>query len=59
MIDPGYDGSVFKIALSDIPAKKTDLIVGTYELDSPASKTTVAVKLIDMLGEEVVFVETV
>jgi 16S rRNA G966 N2-methylase RsmD len=53
MIDPAYDGKVFCIALSDIPEKKTDLVCGTYTLPAPAGKTTVAVKIIDMLGEEV------
>ncbi|HUG68795.1 MAG TPA: hypothetical protein VMM76_13695 [Pirellulaceae bacterium] len=45
--------------MSDIPAKKTDLVAGTYELDAPADETTVAVKLIDMLSEEVLVVESV
>src|SRR5208283_4139779 len=40
MIDPAYDGKVFDIALFELPA--------------PQSKTTVAVKLTDMLGEEVI-----
>jgi hypothetical protein len=38
MIDPNYDGRVFNVALSDVPEKKTD---------------TVAVKIMDMLGEDV------
>lgn len=53
MIDPAYDGKVFNIALSDIPEKKDDLVSGTYTLPAPDSETTVAVKIIDMLGEEV------
>ena len=53
MIDPAYDGKVFNVALSDVPEKKTDLVAGRYELQAPNSKTTVAVKVIDMLGEEV------
>lgn len=60
MIDPAYDGSIFNIALSDIPEKKADLIEGAYELDLPkAKKTTVAVKIIDMLGEEVLITKDV
>lgn len=59
MIDPAYDGKVFNIALSDVPEKKSDLVVGTYELPAPRGRTTVAVKIIDMLGEEVVSVFTV
>jgi hypothetical protein len=53
MIDPAYDGKVFKVALSDVPEKKTDLLAGRYELSAPNGNTTVAVKIIDMLGEEV------
>lgn len=53
MIDPTYDGTVFNIALADIPEKKTDLVNGKYDLPAPKAKTTVAVKITDMLGEEV------
>lgn len=53
MIDTAYDGKVFNITLSDIPAKKTDLVKGEYEISAPGGKTTVAVKIVDMLGEEV------
>ncbi len=53
MIDRSYDGKVFDITLSDVPERKTDLVSGTYELDAPKGKTTVAVKIVDMLGEEV------
>lgn len=53
MIDTAYNGEAFNVSLSDIPEKKTDLINGKYELSAPAEKTTVAVKIIDMLGEEV------
>jgi hypothetical protein len=31
MIDTAYDGKVFKVALSDVPAKRTDLVVGEYK----------------------------
>ena len=58
LIDTAYDGDVFNIVLSDVPEKKNDLVSGRYELaapdgDAPGSATTVAVKIIDMLGEEV------
>ena len=52
-IDPAYDGQVFNMRLSDIPERKTDLVSGTYELDAPDGPTTVAVRVTDMLGEEV------
>ena len=53
MIDTAYDGHVFNAVLADIPEKKTDLVAGTYDLPAPAGETTVAVKIIDMLGDEV------
>ena len=39
---------------SPIPAKKSDLVTGSYRLPAPPPGTTIAVKIIDMLGEEVV-----
>lgn len=59
MIDPAYDGQTFHIALTDLPEKKTDLVEGSYTLPSPDGKTTVAVKITDMLGEEVVVMSEV
>jgi len=52
LIDPAYDGKVFRIAISDVPERKDDLVAGRYELGSD-SASPVAVKIIDMLGEEV------
>ncbi|MDD8017290.1 MAG: site-specific DNA-methyltransferase [Bacteroidota bacterium] len=59
MIDPNYDGKVFTIALSDVPEKKNDFVIGEYEIPIAKNKTTVAVKIIDMLGEEVIVAEEV
>ena len=53
MIDTAYNGEVFNVTLSDVPENKNDLIDGTYNLLAPLDITTVAVKIIDMLGEEV------
>lgn len=53
LIDGNYNGKVFNITYSDVPEKKSDLVTGKYEIDVPKGKTTVAVKVIDMLGEEV------
>ena len=53
LIDTAYDGEVFNIVLSDVPERKNDLVNGRYELPAPEGKTVVAVKIIDMLGEEV------
>lgn len=53
LIDTNYDGSVFSVVLSDVPEKKNDLVAGEYSLTLPQTPTTVGVKIIDMLGEEV------
>jgi hypothetical protein len=53
LIDTAYDGEVFGITLSDVPERKNDLVAGRYQLPAPESPTTVAVKIVDMLGEEV------
>lgn len=54
LIDPQYDGQVFNVALADVPERKQDLVNGRYELPAPPAGSTVAVKIIDMLGEELV-----
>jgi len=55
MIDPDYDGEALDVVLCDVPESKDDLVKGTYELSAPGSDgpVTVAVKITDMLGEEV------
>ncbi len=53
LIDTDYDGSVFNVVLADMPERKSDLVDGRYELPLPRPEATIAVKLIDMLGEEV------
>jgi len=53
MIDTAFNGKVFSISHSDIPERKQNLINGTYEVSVPSGKTTVAAKVTDMLGEEV------
>ena len=51
LIDADYDGTAFDIDVADVPETKSDLVVGTYELAGHGA--TVAVKITDMLGEEV------
>ncbi len=53
LIDPDYDGRVFRIAVSDVPERKNDLVAGRYEIPAKDCGRIVAVKIIDMLGEEV------
>ena len=54
LIDANHDGAVFNVALADVPARKQDLVAGRYELPAPPAGAAVAVKVIDMLGEECV-----
>ena len=56
LIDTQYDGQVFNVALADVPERKQDLVNGRYELPASPSGSTVAVKIIDMLGEELIFI---
>ncbi len=59
LIDTAYDGQVFNVALSDVPESKDDLVAGAYTLPAPTGETLVAVKIVDMLGEEVVVTKRV
>ncbi len=55
MIDSNYDGKVFNITLADVPERKNDLVGGKYVIETKKG-ATVAVKVTDMLGEEVLVV---
>lgn len=59
MIDDSYDGEVFDVVLSDVPLRRQDLVDGRYELPVPEAESTVAVKITDMLGEEVLVTKAV
>jgi hypothetical protein len=54
MVDTDFDGRVFNIAAADIPEEKHDLVAGRYEIAIPSRPVEVALKITDMLGEEVV-----
>jgi len=56
LIDNNYDGKTFHVVYSDVPERKDDLVKGKYEIEVAKSKAKVAVKIIDMLGEEVISV---
>ena len=58
-IDNNYDSKTFHIVYSDVPERKNDLIKGKFEFKIPESKTKGAIKIIDMLGEEVLITEEV
>ena len=57
LIDTDYTGEYFKIVESDIPEKKEDFIEREYIVSLPRPDARVAVKIIDMLGEETVVTE--
>jgi DNA modification methylase len=59
LIDPDYDGKAFNVGFSDVPEKKNDLIEASYKIKISKKRTTVAVKVIDMLGEEVIVTKEV
>jgi len=59
LIDNNYDGKVFRIVFSDVPHSKSDLVKGTYEIEIPNNNTTIAVKIIDMLGQEVLVTKSI
>ena len=57
LIDPAYDGQVFRVGLVDAPRGKSDLVQGSYH--APRNETAhgpVAVRLLDVAGEEVLVV---
>jgi hypothetical protein len=58
-IDTAYDGEVFNIVYSDIPERKNDLVKGEYTLPAPQGPTNVAVRITDMLGQDVIVTEKV
>ena len=54
LIDTDYTGEHFKMVENDVPEKKTDFIEAQYSVTLPRPDACVAVKIIDMLGEETV-----
>jgi hypothetical protein len=56
MIDSDYDGAVFNITLADVPERKNDLVEGKYSVETKKG-AAIAVKVTDMLGEEVLVVK--
>ena len=58
-IDPAYDNQVFRAVIADVPKRRTDRVVGIYRVEAPLAETVVAVKLTDVLGEEILVTESV
>ena len=57
LIDTDYTGEHFKIVESDVPEKKDDFVEREYTVSLPRPDARVAVKIIDMLGEETVITQ--
>ena len=57
LFDTDYNGKHFNIVESDVPGKKRDYVRGDYEFALPRPGARVAVKIIDMLGEETIIVK--
>ena len=57
LIDTDYAGEHFTIVESDVPKKKEDFVEAEYTVSLPRSNARVAVKIIDMLGEETIITE--
>lgn len=54
MIDTAYDGFLFDVVVADIPGAHVGPGGGSYGVElPPGSSAPVAVKITDMLGEEV------
>ena len=54
LIDTDYTGEHFTIIDSDVPKKKEDFVDAQYTVTLPHPDACVAIKIIDMLGEETV-----
>lgn len=54
LIDTDYIGEHFEIVEFDVPERKDDFVEGEYTVTLPRQEARVAVKIIDMLGEETV-----
>lgn len=59
MIDPSCDGVAFQPTIVDAPRKRAELVRGNYEWRASTSPATVAVRITDVLGEEVLIVRPV
>lgn len=56
LIDTDYNGKTFNICIFDVPEKKKDFVKAKYEFDLKDKRQKVAVKIIDMMGEEVLII---
>ena len=59
LIDTDYHDKCFCIVESDYPPKKKEYVRGEYKLPLPRAGATVAVRIVDMLGEETTITKVV
>jgi hypothetical protein len=52
LIDPAYDGRLFRPTIVDAPQRRSALVSGVYTLDRHATGALLAVKIIDVTGGE-------
>ena len=53
LIDTDYDGETFVVRVQDIPDNRRDTVLGAYTIPGVSPDAVVAIKIVDMLGEEV------
>ena len=58
-IDPDYNGHVFQSRLVDAPRKKSEQVKGNYTVVAPVTTTIVAVRVTDLLGDELLIVQKI
>jgi len=58
-IDPDYNGHVFQSCLVDAPRKKSEQVKGNYTVVAPVTTTIVAVRVTDLLGDELLIVQEI
>ena len=54
LIDTNYDGKIFNVKYRDAPPKRDELVQKEYEFPLIDKTHTIAVKIIDILGEEII-----
>ena len=57
LIDTNHNGKVFKTNVRDFPEERKDFVKGEYKLALDKSGARIAVKIVDMLGEEVLVIK--
>ena len=57
LIDNNYNGKVLRIHTRDFPEKRHNFIIGEYKLALEKNGARIAVKIVDMLGEETMIVK--